>query len=351
MKRNAMVVLALGVIVLGVVVLAFSLTRGGPGVRRGIAYQSGSDEAGSGWIYFTPLTGTDPVRFGKPRRLARGSDPLLSPDGQRVLFTVTSLIVRNQPATSRLYSISSGGGKPKLLRETESFDGGDRAYIAPGSIVWSPDSQHLAIPGDDLRIVAAGSGKVQRIIKNASWPSFSPDSRSLAYVLNNGSGADLYITDRDSGKTRRLTHLGDAGDPFWGPKEIAFTHSNGIWLCDQEGKHLLQLGQKLIVGSLYGNPVGWSSDGRRLLTEGLEPGATSRVVAVPSGSVVFSSFGSANVYGLGLSRSGRLALFDTCAPPYWQTSSSGGVGVATIAGGLPKATAVASGACSASWNA
>lgn len=333
MKRNRILFAAV-VLMLVAAALTLALAEGGgTSVRRGIAYESGN-----GWIYFAPLKGTDPVRLGKPRRLARGSDPVLSPNGRTVVFAryapVTVSNFGGRPNGARLYAISTSGGKPKLLSTTKS------GYSV---VVWSPDSRHLFV---DAYIIDVRNGTVERKLKaDTSSASFSPDGRSLAYVGDEANGrADIFVVELSSGRTHRITDLGYVQDVLWGPKEIAFggNRDDEIWLIDSNGKHLRQLGKRLIVGELYGEPVSWSADGRLLLTVG-GPYAP-RVVDAASGNVIYSA-----VTGSGeLSRDGSLALIDNCI--FFPSSPRAGRIEIVSLSGHRAASFVGSG-CDASWNA
>ena len=76
-------------------------------------------------IYLASPTGND------PRRLARGADPVISPDGRSVVYRRDTKAV-----PSALLIISTGSGKPRQLPASSDEP-----------VVWSPDSRLVAATG------------------------------------------------------------------------------------------------------------------------------------------------------------------------------------------------------------
>ena len=143
-----------------------------------------SDRAGHGNldIWIQPVTGSDPVQltFGP----ANAYQPVFSPDGTQVVF-------RSEEADGGLYTVSTLGGKPRLL----AADG-----HAPS---FSPDGQWLAfrvgntgaslLAGSAQALVIPASGGVARPIASnleaSDSPVWDPDGHSLLCV-GRGKGAD-----------------------------------------------------------------------------------------------------------------------------------------------------------------
>jgi hypothetical protein len=310
-------------------ILALALSEGSS-IKRSLVYEI------DGSIWRANMDGSQPVR------LASGTNPQISPDGRLVAFTRVS-------PTSGVFLIPAGGGKAEVIKG-----------LAAGNLnlVWAPNSRLLAVGADDgLHVVDVRSG-AQRFIAKASiaYSSvFSPDSRSLVYELPERNGSsDLHVVKLESDKTRRLTRLGDATLAVWGPKEIAFSFNDKIWLVEGNGKHLRQLGQGLIISASYGAPAGWSADGKLLLALGPVAGTTPMppggfiAIAVPSGKVLFS--GAKGDLPLGLSRDGQVvALASSCVYTFFGNRVSGG-GIETISLDGSRPRMLVRGACAASWN-
>jgi len=159
-----------------------------------------SDRAGHGNldIWIQPVAGSDPVQltFGP----ANASQPVFSPDGTQVVF-------RSEEADGGLYTVSTLGGKPRLLAS-----GGRNPNF-------SPDGQWLAfrvgnpgaslLPGSAQALVISASGGVARPIASnleaADNPVWGPDGQSILCVGRGKGrdGIDWWIADVNRQSARR----------------------------------------------------------------------------------------------------------------------------------------------------
>ena len=133
--------------------------------------------------------------------------PQVSPDGTQVLF-------RSQRSGWINYWVASiEGGEPRPVAAAEADQ---------SSAVWSPDGSWIAYVENhnghhDLRVVSPDGGKPRVLVSPdggvASSPSWSPDSRSIAY-LQAGlvSPQDLHVVSVESGESRQLTFSMPAGN-------------------------------------------------------------------------------------------------------------------------------------------
>lgn len=193
----------------------------------------------------------------------RGGDPVLSPDGTRLLF------VRD----GRLWLAPIGFGKPMMI--------GRVGWAA--NPTWAPDGRSIAfigVAGTKLGLFTLdlrGHRKPRRLLtaNQLCWPSWgtngliaytdfsrgsgwsvwvikpngrgkrpllstsaenwqatwSPDGRSIAFLSDRSGLEELYVRS-NGGPVRALTsdrQLKNA--PFWSPdgKEIGYTQSDGVW--------------------------------------------------------------------------------------------------------------------------
>jgi len=67
-------------------------------------------------------------------KLARVSEPVLSPDGLQVAFTVQTVDIVNNTKPTQIYVVPTGGGNPRQLTRDGSANGRPR---------WSPDSKRI----------------------------------------------------------------------------------------------------------------------------------------------------------------------------------------------------------------
>ncbi len=127
-----------------------------------------------------------------------------SPDGTEIAF------VRSSPEGCEIRAVPAIGGPERLL------------FRCRGPVVgldWSPDGRELALaqPREEasvqgLVLVNLEDGSSSTLEASAgvrggdSLPRFSPDGRRVAFRRTEGAGThDVYLLDRPTGETRRLT--------------------------------------------------------------------------------------------------------------------------------------------------
>ncbi|MGD9647822.1 MAG: prolyl oligopeptidase family serine peptidase [Pirellulales bacterium] len=122
-----------------------------------------------------PITLDDFFAFG------RVSDPHISPDGSKVVYTVTTVdLAKNSTSTNLWIAPTDGGAPPQRLTTTTAKD------------------RH---------------------------PRFSPDGRRVLFESNRSGQQQLWVIDVDGGEARQLTTIStEAGGGIWSPDgaQIAF---------------------------------------------------------------------------------------------------------------------------------
>jgi hypothetical protein len=275
---------------------------------------------------------------GHPRRLAVGTNPILSTDGNWVAYAGGPI---DHPTDVRL--ISTLGGMPRVVG------------ISGTPLVWSGNSRFLAVQGTSgLTIVEARNLRTASIrLPEASYNfSFSPDGTALAFEHSTGAGSDIYTVARTGGRIHRLTGGHRTAFPLWGAGGIAFERygpdrcvncHGDVWVMNDDGSDPHQLTRT--HAGIY--PAAWSADGRRLLAAyPATHNGELYAVDVETGATRPLTPFVGDLYAQGLSRDGRTVL---AAIGCGGTLSPYGI-VETIpfAGGAP--TVIVRGPCRASSN-
>lgn len=220
------------------------------------------------------------------RKLAAGSDPRVSPNGQIVAF-----LHQGKGASSRpeLMLVPADGSAPvsRLAvgwRETSSFD-------------WSPDSASIAaVLGPELGakrlvLIDVVTGAQQTIASGFfSGVSFAPQGGQLVYGRAASEDfpprSDVYRFEIPLGQSvryeppARLTNDSRSTNPLWGPKgKIVFVKQlgakqrkygpkNELDLMNPAGKQVQRLTHTNVGPLLQGlYPTQWSANGKRLLAQ------------------------------------------------------------------------------------
>ncbi len=229
-----------------------------------------------------------------PKRLARGVDPVYSPDGRSIYFVTfgTNLNLgiskidispEGDPIGEPVLIANTGTSRVKRL--TMSADGKRIGYGALGikSNLWSVPI--LSATGE---AASASTALTQDTSYRNSHPNFSPDGKTIAFQVNRvGASQDIWLLNADGTNLTQLTSDPAFDErPTWFPdgQHIAFLSrrqaQSKLWSIDRttgRERVVFDVGQDMTFPQV-------SPDGKRVIFNSKKSGTTNIwVVAIEGG--------------------------------------------------------------------
>jgi len=188
-----------------------------------------------------------------------GYNPILAISDSRFRNTL-NLLPSWSAAGDRLFFTSYSRGNPDLycidfLQNSVSALSTRQGLNYEAAM--SPDGNHLAAvlsfgENTEIYLIDSKSGKILRQVTFSpsidTSPTWSPNSRQIAFTSDRSGSPQIYVTDIDGANTRRLTYLGDYNtEPAWSPRGdlVAYTsRENGlfqIYAVDITGQNTYKL--------------------------------------------------------------------------------------------------------------
>jgi Tol biopolymer transport system component len=298
-------------------------------------------------VYVKNAGGAEPTVYvasdkGKdPHRLGIGRAPTISPDGHWVAFVAVP------PGGSEMETVvlqKLASGSQRVVMRSRSID----------SLRFSPDSRKLgAIAGGErVHVYDVAADKLHTAARGPiRGYSFSPDSDQIAVgraeKKRYQAPSDLYTGPvLGGGRLVRITEIGRAMNPVWGPQEILFDRFRrrkgdapafNLWAAEPTAGGALRRLTRLKIPTLASGlvPLEVSANARRMLAvftgQNTEVGFT---VATRSGQTrALSRDFERGIVGFDLSADGRRILAHTGG---WDPAAAHDVVSVPYGGGDPE---------------
>jgi len=200
-------------------------------------------------------------------------DPQLSPDGQWIVYSVKTPLLKDDKNEERIWMIAAGGGEPMAL----TVEGTSSSHPR-----WSPDGKYIAFLSarnegkTQVWLLNRLGGEAQRLtntpqdIDELAW---SPDSTRVALLMRDASREELDAAkdqdDKDSDKNKDTKEKKPKGQRPWVIDRRQFKQDE-IGYLDRRRTHtyVFDLSKRSLTqmtsGDYDDDQIAWSPDGKQL---------------------------------------------------------------------------------------
>lgn len=210
----------------------------------GLVHQPGAPQT----VLLVPVDGSPPAALHPPSRIGLVSAVAWDGPGALLYSQASSVTGNIAGSAARIVRQTiSDGAATTLLWSPQSSLVLDR--WAGRGIVYDARSSRQLLREVALSPPAGGPARwLSRGTSTDRQPAFSPDGTRVAFSSNRGTSVDVWVVDRRSGETRRLTDdPGDAWDPAWTAdgRSLLWSSSRSgsfeVWMADADGTHPRQV--------------------------------------------------------------------------------------------------------------
>ena len=199
-----------------------------------------------------------------------GSDPMLSPDGAKIVYCSLRDTIYSQ-----IYVMNADGSNQKRLTDIKTGDA-----CGPS---WSPDGKKIAYyafantqpsRNPEIWLMDPDGSNPKKLTDHGMDPSWSPDGRQIAFASHRDGIFQIYAMNADGSNVRRLTKdKSEASNPAWSPAGNAIAYISattddrrGLFVMNPDGSEP----QRLIFSKHQDFCFpSWSTDGSQIIVSSL----------------------------------------------------------------------------------